>query len=146
MLTCTPCRSRAVRTGYACRPPVPYAPEVQSSLPWSSALLYVRHTRTSLGRAARTAYRGTTGGGLAAIFANQPASLRVQTPKGLVFAVPPPPPAPPPSTAPATSNPNVTAVAAGERAVAASTAAKPGQRRVDTTPPNAGAPMNMTTT
>ena len=118
---------------------------MQSSLPRSSALLYVRHTRTSLGRAARTAYRGTTGGGLAAIFANQPASLRVQTPKGLVFAVPPPPPAPPPGTAPATSNPNVTAVAAGERAVA-SAAAQPGQRRVDATTPNAGAPMNMTTT
>ena len=83
----------------------------------------------------------TAGGGLAAVFANQPASLRVQTPKGLVFAVPPPPPAPPP--APSASKPNATA--AGESAVASAAAAQ-GQRRVDATPPNAGAPMNMTTT
>ena len=37
-----------------------YVPEAQGSLPRGQALLYVRRTRTSLGRAVRTAYRGTT--------------------------------------------------------------------------------------
>ena len=142
VLTCAPCRSRAVRSGCSWRPAVPRAPEAQGSLPRGCAPLYVRHTPASLGRAARTACRVcTAGGGLAAVFANQPASLRVQTPNGLVFAVPPPPPAPPP--APSASKPNATA--AGESAVASAAAAQ-GQRRVDATPPNAGAPMNMTTT
>ena len=84
--------------------------------------------------------KGRGGGGLAAIFANQPASLRVQTPKGLVFAVPPPPPSPPPGTAPTTSSPNVTADAQMASLVA------PLQRRVDAPPPNAGRPTNATAT
>ena len=35
-----------------------YAPEAQGSLPQGQALLYVRRTRASLGRAARTMHRG----------------------------------------------------------------------------------------
>jgi hypothetical protein len=38
-----------------------YLPEAQGSLPPGAPLLYVRCTRTSLGRALRPAYRGTTG-------------------------------------------------------------------------------------
>jgi len=37
-----------------------HVPEAQGSLPWAP-LLYVRRPRTSLGRAVRSAYRGTTG-------------------------------------------------------------------------------------
>eukprot|EP00964_Phaeocystis_antarctica_P071119 scaffold43349_cov73-Phaeocystis_antarctica.AAC.2 len=38
-----------------------YVPEAQGSLPSRRHALYVRRTRTSLGRAVRTMYRGTTG-------------------------------------------------------------------------------------
>ena len=53
---------RTVRTGNAHPPPGCCAPETQGSLPraWQvTALWYARRTRTSPGRAVRTAYRGT---------------------------------------------------------------------------------------
>ena len=40
---------------------VPHVPKAQGSFPPRRHTLYVRGTRTSLGRAVRTAYRGTTG-------------------------------------------------------------------------------------
>ena len=40
---------------------VVYVPEAQGGLPPGPRVLYVRGTRTSLGRTVRTAYRGTPG-------------------------------------------------------------------------------------
>ena len=45
-----------------------YVPEAQGSLPPGLHALYVRCTHTSLGRAVRTAYRGTTGCGAASVW------------------------------------------------------------------------------
>ena len=50
-----PCRAYWVRVPASC---VPCVPEAQGSL---ARTLYVRRTRTSLGRAVHTAHRGTTG-------------------------------------------------------------------------------------
>ena len=51
---------------------VGYVPDAQGGLPPGSHVLYVRGTRTSLGRWVRTAYRGTPGEthdiGLAAVY------------------------------------------------------------------------------
>ena len=45
-----------------------HVPEAQGSLPWSALeALYVCRTRTSLGRAVRTAYRGTPGSSLCSL-------------------------------------------------------------------------------
>ena len=63
VLTCAPCRSRAVRSGCSWRPAVPRAAEAQGSLPRGCAPPYMRHTR-ALRRCAQRRCLGLTGAGV----------------------------------------------------------------------------------
>ena len=56
------CRGRDVRAGFASRPPAHRACLRRRAARADGQLLYMRRTRTILGRAVRTAYRGTPGG------------------------------------------------------------------------------------
>ena len=68
---CLECRGRVPRAPLArtSRGLHTDEPEAQGSLPPGLHALYVRRTRTSLGRAVRTAYRCTTGAGYMGMFA-----------------------------------------------------------------------------